>query len=64
MIGERLKQLRIMSGKTPTEVSRDTGITRATVYRWEQGSGVPRLAELIIMAEYYGVSLDYIVFGR
>lgn len=63
-MGERLKHLREEKGENIMEVSRETGIGRSTIYKWESDFNKPRLTELIIMSEYYGASLDYIVFGR
>ena len=60
-MGKRLKHLREGKDKNIKEVSQETGIGRATLYKWESDFNKPRLAELIIMAEYYGASLDYIV---
>lgn len=63
-IGERLKVLRYKAGKSIHEVCRETGIVYPTLYRWEADNNMPMLRELIIIAEYYGASLDYIVLGR
>ena len=63
-MGKRLKHLREGKGKTIKEVSQETGISRAALHKWESDFNKPRLAELIIMAEYYGASLDYLVLGN
>lgn len=63
-MGERLKVLRYKAGKSAHEVSREAGIACPALCRWEADNNMPMLRELIIIAEYYGVTLDYIVFGR
>ena len=63
-MGERLKVLRYKAGKSIYEVCRETEIAYPTLYRWEADNNMPLLRELIIIAEYYGVSLDYIALGR
>lgn len=63
-MGDRLKLLRYRKRKSAREAAEEMGITMKSVYAWELGKNNPRLSELIILAEYYGASLDYIVFGR
>lgn len=63
-MGERLKVLRYKAGKSIHEVCRETEIAYPTLYRWEADTNIPMLRELIVIAEYYGVSLDYIALGR
>lgn len=62
--GERLKNLRCLKGKTITQASGETGITCASLYSWERSERLPRVSELVILAEYYGTTLDFIVLGR
>lgn len=63
-MGERLKVLRYKAGKSIHDVCRETEIAYPTLYRWEADTNMPMLRELIIIAEYYCVSLDYIALGR
>ena len=60
---ERLIQLREKSELSITELAEKTGIVRATIKAWETGTALPGARHLIILADYYGVSVDYIL-GR
>lgn len=57
------RDARIRAGKRVIEVAKHLGVTRAAVYMWEQGHGVPTLERAIRLARYYGCSLDDLVTG-
>lgn len=58
-----LKQLRISEGKTQVEIAKAINITQYTYSNYETGYTEPNIETLIKLADYYGVSLDYLV-GR
>lgn len=62
---ERLRKLR--EGKKPVKsmavVSELCGLEKGTVRRYERGERTPTVDALIALADYYGVSLDYLT-GR
>lgn len=60
---ERIKELRIESGMTQTEVGNIIGVKRHSVYTYEQGLNYPEVRNLIVLADYFGVSTDYLL-GR
>ncbi|MNF11352.1 helix-turn-helix protein [compost metagenome] len=47
------------SGKTPYQVAKDTGISTATLTNWKQGNYQPKTQKLKILADYFGVTVDY-----
>lgn len=49
------------SGKTPYQVSKDTGISTATLTNWKRGNYRPKTDKLKILADYFGVTVDYFV---
>lgn len=55
-IGRRLKAFRMGLGLTPEGLSRNTGVSRAAIYRYEAGHP-PRIESLVRIAEGLGVSL-------
>lgn len=59
----RLKELRENAGLKQTELAAMMGITERRYQRYERGEGEPRLAGWIWLADYFRVSLDYLV-GR
>lgn len=58
-----LKQLRTDKGATQQELANYINKTRATYCRYEKGTLKPDIDTLMILADYYKVSLDYIT-GR
>ena len=59
----RLKELRFYKEKTQLQVQMETGIEQALLSKYENGVRIPPTETLIILADYYGVSMDYIM-GR
>ena len=63
IIGERLKQLRKEKNVTQKAMATAVGVTEASYQRFEYGTVRPGLPKLIVLADYFDVSLDYLV-GR
>ena len=57
----RLKELRITKGKTQLQVQMDTGVEQALLSKFENGVRIPPTDTLMLLADYYGVSMDYIM---
>ena len=60
---EKLTFLRRRAGMSQEQLADQLGITRQSVSKWESGASVPELAKLIAIADFFDVSLDYLV-GR
>lgn len=60
---KRIKQLRIDKGETQIKVSTILGIDQSYYSKIELGKHEIRIKDLIRIAEYFNVSIDYIV-GR
>ena len=62
---ERLKELRAEAGLTQEQLSKALNgeITPSAIGLWELKKRTPNLDAVIILAEYFGVSLDYLA-GR
>ena len=56
-----LKQLRQSRGLTQIQLQMHTGIEQALLSKFETGTRVPPTETLIILADYYNVSIDYIL---
>lgn len=56
---ERYVELRDKKGVTDYRVSEDTGITRSTFTDWKNGRSQPKIDKLKILADYFGVSIEY-----
>lgn len=46
-------------GITAYRVSKDTGIAGATLTNWKKGGYTPKIDKLQILADYFGVPLNY-----
>ena len=63
MFGERLKSIRLHSGITQKEAANLFGITERAYQNYEIIKSKPNVSLLISIAEYFDVSIDYLV-GR
>lgn len=61
--GERLKQLRIKTNITQKQMAQKLKITERAYQRYEGDTSTPHYHTLITLADYFDVSLDYLV-GR
>ena len=61
--GEELKYQRTKRNKTLLQVEADTGISNANLSRWETGKVAQSIDFCVILADYYGITLDELI-GR
>lgn len=59
----RLKELRKEKGLSQLRLATDLHTTQNTISRYETGEREPGIAELIKIADYFNVSVDYLI-GR
>lgn len=55
---EKLKQLRVKQEYSQDALAQKLHVSRSAVVKWESGNGMPDLANLIAIADVFGVSLD------
>jgi transcriptional regulator with XRE-family HTH domain len=58
---EIFEKLMQEKGVTMYRVSKDTGIAQATLIDWKKGRYVPKIDKLQKIADYFGVTVDYIL---
>ena len=58
-----LRELRKDKGFSQTDVAKALGIQYYTLGKWEQGRAQPSIEDLLRLADYYSISIDYLV-GR
>lgn len=46
---------------TPYQISKATGIAQTTLSAWKNGRSTPKIDKLQKIAEYFGVSVDYLM---
>ena len=51
-------------GVTPYRVGEETGIKSSTFYGWKTGKYTPKQEKLQKIAEYFGVSVEYLMTGE
>ena len=59
----RLKELRLAKKLTLEQLGREIGVIKQTVGHWESGIRIPSLEVAVALADYFNISLDYLV-GR
>ena len=56
-----LKSLRLQKKKTQLSLQIETGIEQALLSKYENGVRIPPTETLMLLADYYNVSMDYIM---
>ena len=56
---ENFAKLLCKTDKTAYQVSKDTGIAQSVLSDWKRGRSKPKVEKLKILADYFGVSVDY-----
>lgn len=62
-IADRLKDLRSQKGVNQDQAAEACNMSRVALARYETGTRVPRAENAARLADYYGVSVDYLL-GR
>lgn len=60
---ERIKELRKERGLSQESVGSLIGVKKYAVYSYEKGRACPDMKGLVTLADYFGVSIDYLA-GR
>lgn len=60
---EVFDQLLQKYGITAYKVSKDTGITQSTLSDWKRGRSTPKTDNMKKIADYFGVSVEYLMTG-
>ena len=60
-INNNLKKLRLESELTQIALQMKTGIDQALLSKFENGERIPPVDKLLTLADFYGVSVDYIL---
>lgn len=56
---EKFAELLNKNNKTAYQVSKDTGIAQSVLSDWKTGRSKPKADKLKILADYFGVSIEY-----
>lgn len=63
LFGSMIKKLREQKNLKQEDIAKMMNVDRSTVGKWENGSSKPDYEKMIKLADYYGVSVDYLL-GR
>lgn len=56
---EKFAELLEKTNKTAYQVSKETGISQSVLSDWKRGRSKPKAEKLKILADYFGVSIEY-----
>lgn len=59
--GEKLKSLREERGVYQKDLAKYVGVTSTTISYYESGGKKPKMEKLNKIAEYFGVTVDYLI---
>ena len=62
--GRTLKELRTERKVGQVELANAVSVSKGIISLWEHGLREPTLSSLLRLAEYFSVSLDYLVTGK
>ena len=60
-IGKDLKRLRNKAGYTQEQLAQELNVSRQAISKWESGNSIPESEKLLIISDYFNVSLDYLL---
>lgn len=60
---EQFEKLCKINNVTPYRVCKETGLTTATISNWKAGRYTPKADKLQKIADYFGVTLEYLMTG-
>lgn len=61
---EVFEQLLQKYGVTPYKVAKEAGVTQTALSNWKSGRSTPSTKTLQKIADYFGVTLDYLTTGK
>mgnify|MGYP004496172495 FL=1 len=62
-INDRIFTLRTQAGISQQRLADDLKLSRRAVSLWETGRRIPDIQSVLLLANYFQVSLDYLVKG-
>ena len=61
---EKFHTLLLKNNVTPYKVAKQTGVTQTALSNWKTGRSTPTIKTLKKIADYFGVSVDYLMTGE
>lgn len=63
-VGSIIATLRRQNGMTQSALAEKLGVSDKAVSKWESGQGYPDITQFPVLAEIFGVSIDYLMLGE
>ena len=63
-LGNTIANLRHQNNITQSTLAEKLGVSNKAVSKWESGQGYPDISLLPVIAEFFGVSIDYLLLGE
>ncbi len=63
MIGENIKELRVEQKISQANLAKSIGVSQKAIDFWERGVNEPKASYIVKLADFFGVSADYLL-GR
>lgn len=63
-IGKFIAELRKSAGLSQAELAKELNISNRTVSKWETGDGLPDIATVPQIAQYFGITVDELLAGE
>ncbi|VBB05609.1 Hypothetical protein LUCI_0819 [Lucifera butyrica] len=61
MFSLKLKELRLSRNLTLEQLGKELGVIKQTIGHWESGIRLPNLEMTVSIADYFNVSVDYLL---
>ncbi len=61
MVLERIKELRQEKSLSQANVAKAIGVSQKAIDYWERGVNEPKASYIIALADFFGVSCDYLL---
>lgn len=58
--GEKLKYLRLEKGLGQIQLAKELNVGKTIISLWEQGKRMPTLPRLVVIAQFFNVTIDYL----
>lgn len=63
-LSEKLYTLRRKKGLSQEQLAQSLGVSRQAISKWESGQSLPESSTLVVISEYFNVSLDYLLKSK
>lgn len=61
MISQQIKELRLEKGISQQALAKAIGVSQKAIDYWERGINEPKASYIVLLADYFCVSADYLL---